>query len=122
MNPKSIDVTILESLNHLLTNHPHLLPAVYDMVHSQLGLPRDQLRWITGANRIPLVDIMQFDYDRQLGVEMDIRSSTTTRATWHRSTPITAATRCISGTTTFLSTTAISARIAANRCASSKSV
>lgn len=74
MSQKNIDVTILESLNHLLSNHPHLLPAVYDVVHTQLGLPKDQLRWLQGQNRIPLVDIHQFDYDRQLGVEMDIRS------------------------------------------------
>jgi len=73
VSEKNIDVTILESLNHLLSNHPHLLPAVYGLAHSKLGLPMDQLRWLLGQNRLPLVDIFQFDYDRQLGVEQDIR-------------------------------------------------
>src|ERR1700739_3797513 len=74
MSQKNIEVTILESLNHLLVNHPSLLPIVYEIVHDNLGLPKDQVRWLLGQNRIPLVDINQFVYDEQLGVEHDIRS------------------------------------------------
>jgi len=74
MSEKKIEVTILESLNHLLVNHPSLLPTVYDMVLNQLGLPKDHLHWLLGQNRIPLVDINQFGYDQNLGVEHDIRT------------------------------------------------
>jgi hypothetical protein len=74
MPEKSLEMTVLESLNHLISNHPSLLVPLYEIVHNHLGLPKNELPWLLGHNRIPLVDINQFDYDRALGVEHDIRS------------------------------------------------
>ncbi|WP_374585107.1 class I SAM-dependent methyltransferase [Pseudoduganella sp.] len=74
MTEKRLDVTVLEALNHLISNHPQLLASVYEIVHDRLGLPKNELPYVLGHNRIPLIDIHQFDYDRELGVEMDIRT------------------------------------------------
>jgi len=74
MPEKNLEMTVLESFNHLIANHPSLLIPLYEIVHNHLGLPKNELPWLLGTNRIPLVDIQQFDYDRALGVEHDIRS------------------------------------------------
>ena len=73
MSDKNIEISLLESINHLIANHPSLRVPLYDLIHTHLGLPKNELPWLQGHGRIPLVDIHQFDYDRALGVEQDIR-------------------------------------------------